>query len=109
MDFRPVEELDGSDEALLEHPFKPFYNFFSVKPAIVKQCVCSKASYNTSSFPKYICRDNSYDRTVFKERPLLGPLLFDNNASDARDHAANERSMPHTTDPKSENQSSNAS
>jgi hypothetical protein len=23
---------------------------------------------------------------------LLGPLLFDNNASDARDHAANERS-----------------
>ena len=23
---------------------------------------------------------------------MLGPLLFDNNASDARDHAANERS-----------------
>lgn len=29
---------------------------------------------------------------VFNERPLLGPLLFENNASDARDHAANERS-----------------
>lgn len=26
------------------------------------------------------------------ERPWLGELLFDNNASDARDHAANERS-----------------
>ena len=30
---------------------------------------------------------------MFKERPLLGVLLFDNAASDARDHAANERSM----------------
>lgn len=39
-------------------------------------------------------RDNDYDREVFKERPLLGPLLFENNASDARDHAANERSKP---------------
>lgn len=26
-------------------------------------------------------------------RPLFGPLLFDNNDSDARDHCANERSM----------------
>tara|TARA_R110002003_G_scaffold28_23_gene1718 strand:+ start:8888 stop:9055 length:168 start_codon:yes stop_codon:yes gene_type:complete len=37
-------------------------------------------------------RDNDYDRTVFKERPFFGVLLFDNVSSDARDHAANERS-----------------
>jgi hypothetical protein len=38
-------------------------------------------------------RDNEYDRAAFKERPLLGVLLFDNVASEARDIAANERSM----------------
>lgn len=37
-------------------------------------------------------RDNDYNRCVFTERPLCGPLLFANNASDARDHCANERS-----------------
>jgi hypothetical protein len=39
-----------------------------------------------------IGRDNDYDRVAFRERPWLGVLLFDNNSSDARDHAANERS-----------------
>ena len=38
-------------------------------------------------------RDNEYDREAFKERPLLGVLFFDNVASEARDIAANERSM----------------
>ena len=38
-------------------------------------------------------RSNDYNGEVFKERPWLGTLLFENNASDARDHAANERSM----------------
>lgn len=37
-------------------------------------------------------RRNTYDKHVFAERPLLGPLLFDNNDSDARDHCAAERS-----------------
>ena len=41
-----------------------------------------------------INRDNHYERVAFLERPLLGPLLFANNASDARDHCANERSTP---------------
>jgi len=36
-------------------------------------------------------RRNDYDRHVFIERPYLGPLLFDNNDSDARDHCAAER------------------
>jgi len=66
--------LDPSDQRLLDEPFNPIYNFWHSSPVIVKQ-------------------DNSYDRTVFIERPLLGPLLFDNNASDARDHAANERTF----------------
>ncbi|KAF2189497.1 hypothetical protein K469DRAFT_700701 [Zopfia rhizophila CBS 207.26] len=74
MDFRPLDRMSPSDQALVDKPFKPFYNIFGVKPVIVKQ-------------------DNSYDREVFTERPLLGVLLFDNNASDARDHAANERTF----------------
>jgi uncharacterized membrane protein YidH (DUF202 family) len=39
------------------------------------------------------CRDNEYNRLVFIERPLLGALLFKNEASDARDHCANERTF----------------
>ncbi|KAF2202729.1 hypothetical protein GQ43DRAFT_391503 [Delitschia confertaspora ATCC 74209] len=74
MDFRSVDKMDPSDEALLNAPFKPFYDIFSSKPVIVKQ-------------------DNNYARPVFLERPLLGTLLFENNASDARDHAANERTF----------------
>ncbi|PSN72843.1 hypothetical protein BS50DRAFT_671866 [Corynespora cassiicola Philippines] len=74
MDFRSLNRMDGSDQALLDAPFRPFYAFFQPKPVLVKQ-------------------DNDYDRVVFKERPLLGTLLFDNNASDARDHAANERTF----------------
>lgn len=66
--------MGGSDQAILETPFRPFYNIFGIKPVIVNQ-------------------HNDYDRAVFKERPLLGPLLFENNASDARDHAANERTF----------------
>jgi len=30
---------------------------------------------------------------IFCVQPFLGPLLFDNTDSDARDHCANERSM----------------
>lgn len=40
-----------------------------------------------------LCRNNDYDRVAFRERPWFGVLLFDNVSSDARDHAANERSM----------------
>jgi uncharacterized membrane protein YidH (DUF202 family) len=74
MDFRPLASMDGSDEALLERPFKPVYAFWRSKPILINQ-------------------NNGYDRTVFVERPLLGTLLFENAASDARDHAANERTF----------------
>ncbi|KAH7080359.1 hypothetical protein BKA63DRAFT_563049 [Paraphoma chrysanthemicola] len=74
MDFRPASHMGDSDEAILNEPYRPFYNFFGGKPILVKQ-------------------DNEYDRTVFKERPFLGVLLFDNVSSDARDHAANERTF----------------
>ncbi|ORY13496.1 hypothetical protein BCR34DRAFT_480935 [Clohesyomyces aquaticus] len=74
MDFRPLDQMDSSDQALLDEPYNPFYNIFGVKPVIVNQ-------------------DNDYDREVFTERPLFGVLLFENAASDARDHAANERTF----------------
>ncbi|KAF2746502.1 hypothetical protein M011DRAFT_468604 [Sporormia fimetaria CBS 119925] len=74
MDFRTLSRMRSTDSSLLSNPYRPFYNPFPLTPAIVKQ-------------------DNSYDRVVFTERPLLGPLLFENAASDARDHAANERTF----------------
>ncbi|KAF2739958.1 hypothetical protein EJ04DRAFT_483447 [Polyplosphaeria fusca] len=75
MDFRPLHRMGGSDDDLVDEPYRPFYYWpFKPKPALVKQ-------------------DNHYDREVFLERPLFGCLLFDNNASDARDHAANERTF----------------
>ncbi|CAO2650425.1 Nn.00g017170.m01.CDS01 [Neocucurbitaria sp. VM-36] len=74
MDFRSLDRMGESDEAILNEPYRPFYNPFGQKPILVKQ-------------------DNDYDRTVFGERPLLGVLLFDNVTSDARDHAANERTF----------------
>jgi hypothetical protein len=39
MDFRPLDKLNTSDQDLIEHPYKPFYNFLSIKPALVKQYV----------------------------------------------------------------------
>ncbi|KAH8727540.1 hypothetical protein GQ44DRAFT_703405 [Phaeosphaeriaceae sp. PMI808] len=74
MDFRGPLQNDESDEAILNEPYRPFYNIFRGKPILVKQ-------------------DNDYDRVVFRERPFLGVLLFDNVSSDARDHAANERTF----------------
>ncbi|KAF2030163.1 hypothetical protein EK21DRAFT_66225 [Setomelanomma holmii] len=74
MDFRPPSHTDDSDEAIRAEPYRPFYNIFGSAPILVKQ-------------------DNESDRTVFKERPFLGVLLFDNVSSDARDHAANERTF----------------
>ncbi|PVI02051.1 hypothetical protein DM02DRAFT_717577 [Periconia macrospinosa] len=74
MDFRPLQDMRDTDESVLDEPYRPFYNFWAPKPVLVKQ-------------------DNEYDRTAFRERPWLGVLLFDNVSSDARDHAANERTF----------------
>ncbi|KAL5450615.1 hypothetical protein PMIN05_000872 [Paraphaeosphaeria minitans] len=63
-----------TDKSITDEPFRPFYNFWTPKPVLVHQ-------------------DNEYDGDAFIERPWLGVLLFDNNASDARDHAANERTF----------------
>ncbi|KAF2761511.1 hypothetical protein EJ05DRAFT_496424 [Pseudovirgaria hyperparasitica] len=54
--------------------YKPVFGLLTRRPVLVKQ-------------------NNSYRGEVFAKRPLLGPLLFDNNASDARDHCANERTF----------------
>ncbi|KAM0691918.1 hypothetical protein Q7P36_008119 [Cladosporium allicinum] len=64
----------ASDLAFLNQPYHPVYSPFAAKPVLVHQ-------------------RNTYDNHVFAERPLLGPLLFDNNDSDARDHCAAERTF----------------
>lgn len=39
MDFRPLDRMGADDQAILDAPFKPFYNIFGIKPVIVNQCV----------------------------------------------------------------------
>ncbi|EDN03209.1 conserved hypothetical protein [Histoplasma mississippiense (nom. inval.)] len=43
--------------------------------------------------PVHVTTDLASQGPVFLSRPFFGPLLFDNNASDARDHCANERTF----------------
>lgn len=92
MDFRDSSRMEESEEGILDEPYKPFYSFFGGKPILVKQCV-----YRYGWWWRWVLiwrvRNNEYDRAVFRERPFFGVLLFDNVSSDARDHAANERSM----------------
>ncbi|KAL1583414.1 hypothetical protein WHR41_07568 [Cladosporium halotolerans] len=64
----------ASDLAFLNEPYHPVYSPLAAKPVLVHQ-------------------RNTYARHVFTERPLFGPLLFDNNDSDARDHCAAERTF----------------
>ncbi|GAB7352467.1 hypothetical protein MBLNU459_g2875t1 [Dothideomycetes sp. NU459] len=68
---------DPAEEVL--EPYNPkYYPHLPFQPVIVHQ---------------YVVQGNDYDGSVFIQRPLLAPLLFDNNDSDARDHCANERTF----------------
>jgi hypothetical protein len=89
MDFRSLERMGDSDESIMDEPYRPFYNIFASKPVLVKQYGTLLDTVDSSDGN---ARDNDYDRAAFRERPLLGVLLFDNVASEARDIAANERS-----------------
>jgi hypothetical protein len=89
MDFRSLERMGDSDESIMEEPYRPFYNIFASKPVLVKQYGTLLYAVDSTDGNS---RDNDYDRAGFRERPLLGVLLFDNVASEARDIAANERS-----------------
>lgn len=81
--------MGDSDESIIDEPYRPFYNIFASKPVLVKQYDILLYTIDASDGN---ARDNDYDRAAFRERPLLGVLLFDNVASEARDIAANERS-----------------
>ncbi|EMF09622.1 uncharacterized protein SEPMUDRAFT_151576 [Sphaerulina musiva SO2202] len=63
----------NSDRQFYEESYNPIYNFFNARPVLVHQ-------------------RNSRSK-VFCAQPLLAPLLFDNNDSDARDHCAAERTF----------------
>ncbi|EEQ90971.1 hypothetical protein RJZ56_004945 [Blastomyces dermatitidis] len=43
--------------------------------------------------PVHVTADLIAQGPIFLSKPFFGPLLFDNNASDARDHCANERTF----------------
>ncbi|KAF1816778.1 hypothetical protein P152DRAFT_453398 [Eremomyces bilateralis CBS 781.70] len=63
-----------SDEEILRDPYRPIPCLPGVRPVIVQQ-------------------SNSLERSIFLDRPLFGPLLFENKDSDARDNCANERTF----------------
>ena len=86
-----MDTARAPDEQLLREDFNPFYNFLHSKPVLVHQYTIQLHVFDCSEL-RLCNRCNSYDRLVFLQRPLLGPLLFENESSDARDHCANERS-----------------
>jgi hypothetical protein len=72
------------------HGYKPFYGPRQPKPVLVDQLDHPSLAFNKMSL---IDETRHKEGAIFLARPLLGPLLFENNSSDARDHCANERSM----------------
>ncbi|KAF2216900.1 hypothetical protein CERZMDRAFT_32844 [Cercospora zeae-maydis SCOH1-5] len=72
---RSLSTLSASsaDREFFNEPYNPLYNLFNARPVLVHQ-------RNTRA-------------KAFGARPFLGPLLFDNNDSDARDHCAAERTF----------------
>ena len=81
-----------TEEAVLSDDFHPLYNPFRAKPLLAKEY----DSYVKPTYPtalNLIPRNNFYDRNILTIWPIFGPLLFENSASDVRDHAANERSL----------------
>ncbi|KAI9758236.1 MAG: hypothetical protein M1815_004438 [Lichina confinis] len=49
--------------------------------------------YNPFGGPRPVIVERDRDEHLFFARPLLGPLLFDNDNSEARDHCACERTF----------------
>jgi hypothetical protein len=96
MDFRSPTQHDETDDAILDAPYRPFYTLFHSPPILVKQYAFHPIhpSISLTILATYLIapRANDSERQVFRESPFLGVLLFDNVTSDARDHAANERS-----------------
>ncbi|KAK3072917.1 hypothetical protein LTR53_005971 [Teratosphaeriaceae sp. CCFEE 6253] len=70
----PSRRASNADLEFWHESYNPIYNLWKARPVLVHQ-------------------RNDYDRHVFIERPYLGPLLFDNDDSDARDHCAAERTF----------------
>ncbi|KAK5696555.1 hypothetical protein LTR97_007858 [Elasticomyces elasticus] len=70
----PSRRASNADLEFWHESYNPLYNPLKSRPVLVHQ-------------------RNDYDRHVFIERPYFGPLLFDNDDSDARDHCAAERTF----------------
>ncbi|KAK4618677.1 uncharacterized protein CLAFUR5_11040 [Fulvia fulva] len=69
-----IATISSDDQRLMHEPYNPLHNVFGSKPVLVHQ-------------------RNSLHTNAFSQWPLTGPLLFDNNNSDARDHCAAERTF----------------
>ncbi|KAF1821675.1 uncharacterized protein K489DRAFT_322201 [Dissoconium aciculare CBS 342.82] len=69
-----VVYVEERDRRALSEPYRPLYSPFSSKPVLVHQ-------------------RNDFLGNAFTTHPYLGALLFDNENSEARDHAAAERTF----------------
>ncbi|KAL2827547.1 hypothetical protein BDW59DRAFT_143962 [Aspergillus cavernicola] len=68
------ETMPGHDATRTRPPYNPLINLANAKPVLVEEHL----------------EENQH---IFLTRPYLGALLFENAASDARDHCANERTF----------------
>ena len=79
-----MEDTDGC--------FAHFVNPLRSRPVNVDEC-----ALNAVMEERGLCANNLYSRHetghLFLAQPLFGPLLFQNNDSEARDHCANERTF----------------
>ncbi|KAL4988060.1 hypothetical protein BDW68DRAFT_100271 [Aspergillus falconensis] len=73
-DTTPTSSGPDPDTALTRPRYNPIINPANAKPVLVEEHLES-------------------DTHIFLTRPYLGALLFENAASDARDHCANERTF----------------
>jgi hypothetical protein len=91
----PCDEEEGGPV----NTYAPFHLPVQLRPVLAERCVLPLLflflflSLDTSLSRQSIdVKNRHYESSIFCIPPFLGPLLFDNTDSDARDHCANERS-----------------
>jgi hypothetical protein len=57
MDFRVPNEHEESDAAILNEPYRPFYNIFGSKPILVKQ-------YEVANYDGMVLQANCLKETM---------------------------------------------
>jgi hypothetical protein len=91
----PCDEEEGGPV----NTYAPFHLPVQLRPVVADRCVPTPPVLlsvpllgHLTLQTKFDVKNRHYGSSIFCIPPFLGPLLFDNTDSDARDHCANERS-----------------